>query len=277
MAMNGRCCVFQPFDKGPHDKRYEDTVAPAIDAAELEPYRVDRDDGAVIPIDTLHEEIRNATICLADITTRNPNVMYEVGYAIASGKDVVLICSTQQPTSFPFDIQHRGVIQYALDSASDFQQLKNAITARIKALLKKQAVTQDIVAASPVKSTHGLQPSEVTALALVMANVDSSSDIVAASRVKQDMQKAGFTPLACQLALTKLSRLRFVEAREEAADYNGNSTYIVYRMLEDGENWLLENQDKLELRVSAKPYGSKPEATTKAYGAEDITDDDIPF
>jgi hypothetical protein len=58
--MNGRCCVFQPFDKGPHDKRYEDTIAPAIKLAGLEPYRVDRDEGAVIPVETLHEEIRSA-------------------------------------------------------------------------------------------------------------------------------------------------------------------------------------------------------------------------
>ena len=42
MNFNGRCCVFQPFDKGAHDKRYEDTLVPAIKAAELESYRVDR-------------------------------------------------------------------------------------------------------------------------------------------------------------------------------------------------------------------------------------------
>src|SRR3974390_599385 len=131
----GRCCVFQPFDKSAHDKRYEDTVAPAIIAAGLEPYRVDKDDGAVIPIDTLHDEIRTATICLADISTRNANVMYELGYAIASGKDVVLICAVQQAGKFPFDINHRGIIQYALDSASDFDHLKTAITNRIKTLL----------------------------------------------------------------------------------------------------------------------------------------------
>src|ERR1017187_4179022 len=116
MDVNGRCCVFQPFDKGAHDKRYEDTLAPAIKAAGLEPYRVDRDDGAVIPIETLHDEIRSATLCLADIGTRNANVMYELGYAIASGKDVVIICSNQLADAFPFDIRHRGIIQYAADS-----------------------------------------------------------------------------------------------------------------------------------------------------------------
>ena len=270
MAANGRCCIFQPFDKGPHDKRYEDTIAPAIEAADLEPYRVDRDDGAVIPIDTLHDEIRSATICLADISTRNPNVMYELGYAIASGKDVVLICSTLQPTPFPFDIQHRGIIQYALDSASDFERLKRAITGRIISLLKKQAAAEDIVSASPVKSTQGLQPSEVAALALVMANVDSSADRVPTETVKRDMQKAGFTRLATQLALTRLSRLHFVEANEDT-DYNGNP-FVVYRILEHGENWLLENQDQLELRT---PSRSSSLANTSYANA--ALDDDIPF
>jgi hypothetical protein len=269
MSSNGRCCVFQPFDKGPHDKRYEDTVAPAIVAAGLEPYRVDRDDGAVIPIETLHDEIRAATICLADITTRNPNVMYELGYAIASGKDVVLICSLQA-TAFPFDIQHRGIIQYALDSASDFDQLKSAITSRIKSILKKQAATEEIASVSPVKSTHGLQPNEISALALVMANVDSSTDRVRAYTIKEDMQKAGYTRLATQLALTRLSRMQFVEATEES-DYNGNDC-VFYRMLKEGENWLLENQEKLELRTA-----SRRPSRSQGQSFQGITDDDAPF
>lgn len=37
------CFVIQPFDGGPFDKRYDDVIAPAIVAAGLEPYRVDRD------------------------------------------------------------------------------------------------------------------------------------------------------------------------------------------------------------------------------------------
>jgi nucleoside 2-deoxyribosyltransferase len=162
--MKGRCCVFQPFDKGPHDKRYDDIIAPAINAAGLEPYRVDRDDGVVIPVETLHEEIRTAMVCLADITTQNPNVMYELGFAIASGKDVILICSTQRSEKFPFDIQHRGIIQYTPDSASDFDKLKTDISNKAKALLKKQATTREIASASPVKSTEGLANQEILEL-----------------------------------------------------------------------------------------------------------------
>ena len=42
--MPGQCCVFQIFDDGgAYDKRYDEVISPAITAAGLEPYRVDRD------------------------------------------------------------------------------------------------------------------------------------------------------------------------------------------------------------------------------------------
>src|SRR5437867_4055926 len=112
--MVGRCCIFQPFDSGgPYDKRYEGVLAPAVKAANLEAYRVDKDPRATIPIETLHREIRSSTACVADITTDNPNVWYELGYAIASDKPTVIICSNQRGASRPFDIQHRQIIYYA--------------------------------------------------------------------------------------------------------------------------------------------------------------------
>lgn len=271
MNSNGRCCVFQPFDKGPHDKRYEDTIAPAIRAAELEPYRVDRDDGAVIPVETLHDEIRGATLCLADITIQNPNVMYELGYAIASGKDVVIICAFKQPAAFPFDIQHRGIIQYALDSASDFEQLKAAITNRIKALLKKQATTYEIASASPVKSTHGLQSYEIAALALVMANGDSSDQVTTWS-IKQDMLRAGYTYVATRLALTRLTRMGFLQSYEDF-DINGNA-FLTYRVMTEGEDWLLQNQHQLELRKESRKAAPPLEDPFAGMG---VADDDVPF
>jgi hypothetical protein len=271
MDTNGRCCVFQPFDKGPFDKRYDDTIAPAVKAAGLEPYRVDRDDGVVIPIETLHEEIRSAVICLADISTQNPNVMYELGFAIASGKDVVLVCSTQRSKPFPFDIRHRGIIEYASDSARDFEKLKNDITNRIKALLKKQAATDEIASASPVKGTHGLQPHEVAALAFVMANADGVESGVSAYSIKADMERAGYTNAATQLGLIRLSRLGYVESVEESDSFR-NESWIAYRLTTAGQDWLLENQDQLEMRLS-RAVASAPRPLSETG----ITDDDVPF
>jgi hypothetical protein len=182
--------------------------------------------------------------------------MYELGYAIASGKDVVLICSIQQSEKFPFDIQHRGIITYSSDSASDFDQLKKNITNRIKAIREKQVATQDIVSVSPLKETHGLKPSEITCLALIMANINFPTDRVSVFTIKRDMEKAGYTPLATQLALIPLSRMLLVDA-DETTDDNGNY-YTGYRVLPEGENWLLENQEKLELRLPKAPTQDIP-------------------
>lgn len=68
------CFVIQPFDKGQYDKRYKDLLEPAIREAGLTPYRVDEDPSVVIPIDDIENKIRESEICLADVTTNNPNI-----------------------------------------------------------------------------------------------------------------------------------------------------------------------------------------------------------
>src|SRR3984893_15078631 len=104
--MPERCCVFQLFDNGgPYDKRSVYVIEPAVKAGSLEPYRVDQDPAATVPIDTREEEIRRAPACIADISSDNPNVWYELGYASASNTPVVMICSKAR-TPLPFDIAH---------------------------------------------------------------------------------------------------------------------------------------------------------------------------
>jgi nucleoside 2-deoxyribosyltransferase len=95
------CFVIQPFDQGKFDKRYRQTFSPAIIAAGLTPYRVDEDAGVEVPIEAIEKGIQGATICLADITTDNPNVWYELGYAMAIGRQVVMICSTEREERYP--------------------------------------------------------------------------------------------------------------------------------------------------------------------------------
>ena len=52
----------QPFDRGKFDRRYLDTFAPAIAEAGLEPYRVDEDPAASIPIDEVERQIMLARV-----------------------------------------------------------------------------------------------------------------------------------------------------------------------------------------------------------------------
>ena len=115
------CFVIQPFDGAKFDKRYVDVYKPAIEGAGLEAYRVDIDPQVSIPIESIEKGIRQATICLADISKDNPNVWYELGFAFAAKRPIVMVCSEERSGRYPFDIQHRSIISYQEESTSDFK------------------------------------------------------------------------------------------------------------------------------------------------------------
>ena len=256
--MPGQCCVFQIFDDGgAYDKRYDEVIRPAITSAGLEPYRVDRDAGAEIPIDTLHDEICRSLVCLADITPDNPNVWYELGFAVASDQPIVMIC--KKGRTLPFDTHHRHTIFYEQESPGDFEQLKNEITNRLKTALEKRARVQRVVSGSPIKATGGLQTHEIAALALTIANRDSIDDSASMHQIRNGMREAGYSDVATSLALLSLTRKSYVKS-ESLEDYEKGGRFYAYWLMPEGEEWLLANQDKLELRVR---------------GGADI--DDVPF
>jgi hypothetical protein len=258
-----RCFVIQPFDKGPFDKRYRDILAPAIVDAGLDPYRVDEDPSANILIDDIESGIGASAICLADITTDNPNVWYEVGFAFANEKPVVMICTDPRPTPYPFDIRHRHVIPYKLESPSEFEKLKSEITVRLKAKIEKGQRLQSIASLSSVKETEGLTNYEMAALACIMENRLGPESAVRSQDVRDDMQKAGYTNIAASLSLESLFRKEMVQYDTAEGEWG---SYPICRITERGVAWLLENQDRFVLRV---------EKARAAVGQ--ITDDDIPF
>lgn len=240
------CFIIQPFDKGPFDKRYEDIIAPAVGAAGLEPYRVDRDPSATIPIEQIEEGIRRADACLADISTNNPNVWFELGYAIAAGKPVILVCEYQEGRHFPFDVQHRAIIVYKTESARDFDSLKTLIIERLKALMSKEVAIERASEASSIVEVEGLSQKEIVALVTVGENVGGVGEVVSAYSVRSDMERAGYTRIAVTLALTTLLRKGMIDS-SLWEDVNGER-YTVYSLTEKGMSWLLDNQDMFVLK-----------------------------
>ncbi len=242
----GTCFVMQPFDRGDFDKRYDDVFSPAIIEAGLEPYRVDRDQSVSIPIDEIEAGIKRSQICLAEITTDNPNVWFELGYTIAIQKGVILVCSDERTSRFPFDIQHRTIISYETGSLQDFTKLRENITARICAVLQKEEQIDKVSKISPVAETEGLSQHEMVALVSIMQNSISFPEGASAYIIKRDMNQAGFTDIAVSLALRSLERKEMIITtlvEDERGEY-----YSAYSVNSKGEQWLLDNQDKLILR-----------------------------
>jgi len=77
----------------------------------------------------IYEHIESAHIVIADMTGRNPNVYYEVGYAHALGKEVVLLI--QQANELPFDLRGFNHVVYE----GRITLLKERLARRLKALL----------------------------------------------------------------------------------------------------------------------------------------------
>lgn len=242
----GICFVMQPFDGGQFDKRYDDVFDPAIKSAGLEPYRVDRDPMVSIPIDEIESSIKRSKLCLAEITTDNPNVWFELGYAIGIRKEVVLVCSDERNLKFPFDVQHRNIIKYQTESPQDFQKLREQIVRRIQAIQDKLEAIDSTSQISPVADTEGLSPHEMVALVTIMQNSFMTGGVVTAWTIKEDMNNAGFTDIAVSIAIKSLCKKGMIKT-EIASDEHGE-TFSEYIINSIGEEWLLKNQDKLILK-----------------------------
>jgi hypothetical protein len=106
------CFVMQPF-AAPHGDYFEKIFKPAIDKTGLKPVRADADIFATGKIiDQIWRGINSAKVLVAELTTRNANVLYELGLAHALKKPVVLVSSSK--LDVPFDLQHIRVIYYDL-------------------------------------------------------------------------------------------------------------------------------------------------------------------
>ena len=81
-------------------------------------------------IDRIYELIKSAHVIVADMTEKNPNVFYEVGYAHALGKEVILL--TQKAEDIPIDLRKFVHIIYG----GKISKLKNELKKRIESIYK---------------------------------------------------------------------------------------------------------------------------------------------
>lgn len=129
VAATDTCFVMMPF-AAPLGGYYESVYKPAIDKAGLRPVRADAEIfGAGKIMDQIWSGIRGAKVLVAELTTRNPNVFYELGLAHALEKPVVLVSSNEGDV--PFDLQHIRVIYYDMNDPFWGQKLISKVAENI--------------------------------------------------------------------------------------------------------------------------------------------------
>lgn len=110
------CFVIMPisdqsnYPKGHFTKIYEQIFKPAIEKAGYVAKRVDEDKMSSDIMTKIFEGITSAEMAICDLSSKNPNAMYELGLRHAYGKPVVLICDDK--TERIFDVAGINTVQY---------------------------------------------------------------------------------------------------------------------------------------------------------------------
>lgn len=98
-------------------------------------------------LERIYRQIEAADIIIADMTGRNSNVFYEVGYAHAKGKPCVLL--TQDANDIPFDLKHHRHLIYDGSISTLKSQLSQEISWLIAEASNKRERLFEVVLKSP--------------------------------------------------------------------------------------------------------------------------------
>jgi tetratricopeptide (TPR) repeat protein len=161
MSDNPLCFVLMPFGTkkdptgGPDinfDAVYEQAIRPAIENAGMEPIRADEELTGGIIQKPMFERLLLCEFALADLTTANPNVFYELGVRHAARPATTLAIFAKRQ-SLPFDIAYLRSLPYDLGEdnrfgADEALALRGALTRRLTEL--RQVAREDAASDSPI-------------------------------------------------------------------------------------------------------------------------------
>ena len=122
--------VLMPF-AGDYDDIYRVGIKEPLETLGVRCERADEVQFAGSVMERVFERIRSARLIVADMTGRNPNVFYEVGYAHALRKQTVLL--TQSADDIPFDLRGENHIVYG----KKIVVLRERLLTRVRALLSE--------------------------------------------------------------------------------------------------------------------------------------------
>ncbi|QYJ98247.1 hypothetical protein K0J45_03115 [Shewanella alkalitolerans] len=155
---NKDCFIIMPisdadgYDKGHFERVYEDIIKPAVSTTEFTPRRADEvKETNFIHLDILKKLI-DAPIAICDLSSRNPNVLFELGIRQAFDKPVVLI--QEKGTPKIFDIGPLRYLEY--DKGMKYHDV----------LRTQKELTEAIVATKAAEGQQGNVNSIVRLMAL---------------------------------------------------------------------------------------------------------------
>jgi hypothetical protein len=129
------------------DKTYENIIRPAVTAAGLKCVRADEIQHSTLIDLPMYQQLHDADVVVADISTSNANAIYELGVRHALMPHTTIVMA-EDDFAFPFDISHLSIIRYQhLGSDIGASEAKRAIkllTEKLQAVLATPEVDSPV-------------------------------------------------------------------------------------------------------------------------------------
>jgi tetratricopeptide (TPR) repeat protein len=164
------CFVLMPFGKKRNaagtevncDAVYADLIAPAIEAAGLEPIRADHDADDGLSHKPMYERLILCDYAIADLTTANANVLYELGLRHAVRPCRTVLVYSQNGNPLPFDIGPLRALPYELGAHGAPANAAEDKSALVQMLLDVRQAADALATHTPLfQLVEGSHPSEV--------------------------------------------------------------------------------------------------------------------
>ncbi len=119
--------------KEPYLGIYESLIKPVVEEEGFRPTKSDDIFSTTAVVEDIWENINRAALVIAEISTNNPNVMYELGICHTIGKNVMMI--TQDTGSIPFNFRHLRCYGYKnyIQGANELKDNLRSVLRQIRA------------------------------------------------------------------------------------------------------------------------------------------------
>lgn len=116
------CFVLMEFTS-PYNEIYDTLIRPTVEQEGFRCLKSDDIFSTTSVIEDIWSNINKAILIIAEISSNNPNVMYELGICHTVGKNVMMI--TQKPDEIPFNFRHMRCYPYENDIPGSKELRKN--------------------------------------------------------------------------------------------------------------------------------------------------------
>lgn len=243
------CFVIMPISDQPQypaghfNKIYEQIIVPAVKEAGFEPVRADSNQICDSIMQKILKNLVECDMAICDLSSRNPNVMYELGIRQAYGKKVVLI--QDDATDKIFDVAGINTVFYKRDRLyENVIKAKDDIANAIKETYANGSFSLMSIANLENATVDNSKIDGVVLARLMMQSIYSKLDAMEDSiRLLSNTQNVS-DELNCGLNNRSFARL-VMECKDAFSNYPDNLDLLVscYRRLSRANNVMLNSRN----------------------------------